>query len=272
MKLRGKEIVILVLTSITLIGIFKITPISQPPEFHLFADTRTLLGVRNFLNVFSNLPFLFTSIYGFTFVNTGRSSLPIFTIYSTLFLGVVLTAFGSAVYHYSPNNQTLVWDRLPMTVIFMSLTCATIAQFINERIGLLLLMPLLLLGMGSVLWWSYTQAYGHGDLRLYFWVQYYPMILIPLTLCLYYKPYHKPLIAPFIWIVFWYSIAKLLERWDIPIYNFLGISGHTLKHLAAAVSTWYFVELYRKTISIGQSNYLKSTAQKKSLEHGKKSW
>ena len=106
------------------------------------------------------------------------------------------------------------------------------------------------MGTGSVLWWSYTQGYGRGDLRLYFLVQYYPMVCIPLILCLYYRPRHKPVIAPFVWVVFWYAIAKLFERWDITIYNGLGISGHTLKHLAAAASTWYFVEIYRKTSAV----------------------
>ena len=48
-----------------------------------------------------------------------------------------------------------------------------------------------------------------------------------------------------IWIVIWYVIAKLFEAADYPIYQAMGASGHSLKHLAAAVSTWYFVRLFR---------------------------
>jgi len=48
-----------------------------------------------------------------------------------------------------------------------------------------------------------------------------------------------------LWIVVWYVIAKLLEQVDYPIYHSLAISGHSLKRLAAAVSTGYFVRLFR---------------------------
>jgi len=41
-------------------------------------------------------------------------------------------------------------------------------------------------------------------------------------------------------------IAKVFEATDYPIYQALGVSGHSLKHLAAAVSTWYFVVLFRR--------------------------
>lgn len=250
MRLRKKDIAVLVLTFIALIAVFQLAPISQPGEFHQFADDRRMLGIKNFCNVFSNLFFVLIAGYGFARLNTHKNTLSTYVIYSTLFLGVGLTALGSGYYHSNPNNQTLVWDRLPMTIIFMSLTCVVVAEFVNERLALILLMPLLFIGTGSVLWWSYTQTFGHGDLRLYFFVQYYPMVLIPLILWLYYTRDQKPLIVSLVWVIVWYSIAKVFERFDVPIYHRLGVSGHTLKHLAAAASTWYFVQLYsRATLS-----------------------
>lgn len=247
MKFKRNDIILLALTLIAIVAVFQLPPIGQPPAFHLFADGRTILGIRNFWNVCSNLPFLGIAVYGFVVLNRRKNALATYLIYSTLFLGVALTAFGSGYYHSNPNSHTLVWDRLPMTIIFISFTCGIIADFINERIGLYLLLPLVLTGVGSVLWWNYTQTAGHGDLRLYMLVQYYPMIAIPLILCLYYRPAHKQMILPIVWVVIWYVVAKLFEHWDLPIYKALGISGHTLKHLAAAASTGYFIEVYRKS-------------------------
>ena len=248
MKLKRNDIILLATTLIAVVAVFQLPPIGQPPAFHLFADGRTILGIRNFWNVCSNLPFLVIAIYGFITLGKRKNPLATNLIYSTLFLGVALTAFGSGYYHSNPNSHTLVWDRMPLTIIFISFTCAIIADFINERLGLYLLGPLVLTGVGSVLWWDYTQTAGHGDLRLYMLVQYYPMVAIPLILWLYYRPSLKPMIGPIVWVVVWYVIAKLFERWDLPIYKTLGISGHTLKHLAAAASTWYFIEVYKRSI------------------------
>jgi hypothetical protein len=70
------------------------------------------------------------------------------------------------------------------------------------------------------------------------------MVLIPLLLWLYWPPAHKPAIRSLAWVVVWYIVAKILEALDRQTYDLVGISGHTLKHLAAAVSTMYFVQLF----------------------------
>jgi len=245
MNLKAKDYFLLTLTLAAVIIVFQFSRAGQPSAFHNFADDRTMLGIHNCLNVVSNIPFLVIAIYGFYLLRNSWSSLAIHTIYSVLFLSVGLTAIGSSIYHWNPGNQTLIWDRGPLVIIFMTVTCAAVAAFISERLGFALLTPLTLIGIGSVIWWACTEADGHGDLRLYFLLQYYPMVLIPMILWLYYKPGNKPMLWCFAWVVFWYIIAKLLERWDRPIYHVLSVSGHTLKHLAAAVSTWYFVYMYR---------------------------
>jgi hypothetical protein len=48
--------------------------------------------------------------------------------------------------------------------------------------------------------------------------------------------------------VVWYVIAKGLEALDKPIYELIGVSGHTLKHLAAAASTAYLVQMFRRSM------------------------
>lgn len=238
---------------VTMGTVFLAPPIAQPLSFHHFADDRSLWGIPNFGNVCSNLPFVLIGVYGIWTVATAPVSRAIRSIYLVLFAGVVLTGLGSAYYHWNPNNDTLVWDRMPMTIVFMSFLAATMAELVSKRLGVRLLIPLVALGVGSVLWWHYTETIGRGDLRLYFWVQFYPMLAIVLLLWWYYTPAVKLILPILLWIVAWYGIAKVFEQLDFPIYGLLGISGHSLKHLAAAVSTWYFVILFRK-------QYLKAVA------------
>ena len=246
MILSQKMGLLLALTIITLISVFLVPPIAQPLSFHHFADDRSLWGIPNFGNVVSNLPFLIVAVVGLTTVTKAAVSPAIKVNYIVLFLGVLLTGFGSAYYHWHPNNDTLVWDRIPMTIVFMSLLAATLSELVSRPIGIGLLFALVAVGVGSVLWWHYTETLGKGDLRLYFWVQFYPMLAIPLILWLFYTPAIKPALHCLSWVVVWYVIAKVFEQFDYPIYRTIGISGHTLKHLAAAVSTGYFVLLFRR--------------------------
>lgn len=255
MKRTQKIRLLLVCTILAIPAVFLLHPIAQSLSFHNFADHRSWLGIPNFGNVASNLPFLIVGIIGLLLTWKASVTSSIRLIYTILFIGVLLTGLGSGYYHSDPNNNTLVWDRIPMTIVFMSLLSATVAELISKRWGIQLLLPLVLLGIVSVWWWHYTENNGHGDLRLYYLIQYYPMLFIPLILWLFYDPVHKPILKCLTWVVIWYVIAKLFEQLDYPIANTLGISGHTLKHLAAAISTWYFVLLFRQ-------QYMPATAQK----------
>lgn len=240
-----KTLILLTTAGVSLLLIFCVTPIAQAPAFHNFADTRSFLGIANAGNILSNIPFLIIGIYGLVIVSRPSPASPIRVIYATLFVGVILTGFGSAYYHWHPDNDRLVWDRIPMTIVFMSFLSATLSELVSRPIGVRLLFPLVTLGVASVLWWHYTETMGKGDLRLYFWVQFFPMLGIPLLLLLYYKPAIRRIIPSLIWIVVWYAVAKVFEQLDFQIYHTIPVSGHTLKHLAAGVSTGYFVHLYR---------------------------
>jgi hypothetical protein len=112
----------------------------QPLSYHHFADQRGWLGVPNFGDVASNFLFFLAGVWGlvFLFVKSNRDQFidprerwP----YAFVFVGLVLTAFGSAYYHLAPDNARLVWDRLPMTIVFMPLVAALIAERINIKLG-----------------------------------------------------------------------------------------------------------------------------------------
>jgi hypothetical protein len=77
-------------------------------------------------------------------------------------------------------------------------------------------------------------------------VQYYPMILIPAILIVFPSPAGRQAWLPLLYAAAWYGIAKVCEQFDCDIYSALGfVSGHSLKHLAAAVSTWFLVKRFR---------------------------
>lgn len=87
-----------------------------------------------------------------------------------IFLGIFLTGFGSSYYHWNPNDSTLFWDRLPMTLSFMAILAVVVEERISARLGAVLLWPLLATGLLSLLLWRST-----GDLRLYGWVQFFSL-------------------------------------------------------------------------------------------------
>src|SRR5262249_47893669 len=153
---------------------------------------------------------------------------------------------GSAYYHLAPDNTTLVWDRLPMTIGFMGLLTALISERVSLTAAQYLFVPLLLLGAASVIYWYQTEQRGIGDLRPYGAVQYGSLVAVVLILCLYRSQ------APgdrFLWAALaLYAVAKLFENLDLAIYRSLGgiVSGHTLKHLAAAAGVGCLVVMIAK--------------------------
>ena len=158
-----------------------ISPIEQSQEYHSFSDTMTLFKVANFWNVVSNIPFTIVGVLGiYKLKSIAKDSFQ----YFILFIGVIFMSFGSIYYHLNPDNNTLVWDRLPMVVVFMTLFSIVISEFINSKIGKITLFPALLLGVFSVLYWIF-----YGDLRLYAFVEFYPMLAIPIILIFYKSKY-----------------------------------------------------------------------------------
>ena len=139
---RKASLVLLILLAIALALVCFLLPrIPQPQSYHDFADRRSFLGIPNFGDVASNLPFAAIGLWGLVFLNRTNSNKTAEHFvdpreqwpYLFVFLGLLLTAFGSSYYHLNPNNATLVWDRLPMTITFMAMVAAVIAERISVR-------------------------------------------------------------------------------------------------------------------------------------------
>jgi Ceramidase len=206
------------------------TPFGQSPKYHHFADQRTFFGIANFLDVTSNLAFFICGVAGLRIClrsHPGSTR----TAWIVLFAGVTLVSVGSAYYHSEPTSETLVWDRLPMTIGFMGLFAALLGEYVSDRLGAFLLAPALLLGLASVAYWRWSD-----DLRFYYWIQLVPLLTIPVAMSLYRPKYsHRWLLLV---ALGWYALAKVAEANDSEIFALSQgiISGHTIKHLLSALA------------------------------------
>jgi len=232
------------------IGAFLLDPIAQDPKYHQFADHKTLIGIPNFWNVISNLPFLLVGLMGLYDVhfsqkaNINRKTK---TTYSLFFTGCTLVSFGSGYYHLWPDNITLVWDRLPMTIAFMALFAIIIGEFISTRLGKVAIWPLIFIGVLSVIYWHFTETAGNGDLRIYVLIQFLPLLMIPIILSLYQSTFTHT--QGYWMILLAYILAKVFESYDKQIFDFLHIiSGHSIKHITAAIGVWLLLKSYKERI------------------------
>lgn len=233
---------LLAITVAAVVGVFLLPRIPQDPAYHVFADQRTIFAIPNFWNVASNLPFVVAGLAGIWLIASRKAigGLPELRVaYLMFFVGATLTGIGSGWYHLNPSNETLLWDRLPMTIAFMSFLAVVIGEYLSTTVAQRWLWPLLVVGALSVVYWSWTETQGIGDLRPYVLVQFLPGLLVVLILCMCTSPFADTgsiSANGYMWgMLVAYSAAKITELLDAPIYAALGgFSGHSIKHLLTA--------------------------------------
>lgn len=226
----------------TLVFMMTRQPFGQVLSYHDFADKRALFEIPNFLDVTTNIAYLVIGLWGIWCCH--RSAAPGYRIgWLTLFVGVSLIGFGSAYYHLDPKNSTLVWDRLPMTIGFMGLFAALLAEYIDIRAGKYLLLPALAVGVFSVLYWGW-----YDDLRLYYWVQGMPLLIVPLLVFLFRPKYSRQ--AMLLVALGFYVLAKIAEIYDRAFFELSQslLSGHSLKHLLSAAGILALASMIERRI------------------------
>lgn len=220
--------------------------LAQAPHIHDYADQRAWLGLPCALDVLSNLPFALFGLWGLRVL--GR--LPAAALHGTqralaalFFAGLVLTAFASGWYHGHADDAGLFIDRLGMSVAFAGLLGLVVASRITARAGAWTAPVVLLWGAlgawvcwrsGNLLPWAVLQGAGLGLLLALSW-------RAPRGL------------AVRGWLILaLYAVAKLCELADAVIYEATGqlISGHSLKHLVAALAAWPVLSALRQ---VGQN-------------------
>jgi len=239
----------LVLMAASLLGLLLLPQINQDQTYHDFADQRTILDIPNFWNVVSNLPFIAVGVAG---LRRSDRDPAIFA----LFFGILMTGFGSFYYHLDPNDKTLFWDRLPMAISFMAILALAIEERLDAKAGAVLLWPLIAIGIFSLLLWRWN-----GDLRLYGWVQFFPCVAL-LLLFIFFPPKYT---GTSYWLIAaaLYALAKLFEFYDSAIYSAGSIlSGHTLKHIAAAGACFAVFRYFRERQPIRAPSGFRTAGEK----------
>ena len=227
--------------------------IPQPLQYHQFADWHACFGITGCFDTSSNALFALAGLAGlrFLFSESGRrafidlrEALP----YRLFFLAAILVALGSGYYHMAPDNSRLVWDRAAISLAMMSLFAAIVSERVSLTAGLRLLPLMYAAGLGSVIYWGWSEANGIGDLRAYGVIQFYPLLLIPLLLRLYPPRYSGD--KDILTVIGLYLLALLCDFMDHQIAALTGtISGHTVKHVIAALAMyWVVVRLRRRRI------------------------
>jgi len=233
-----------------------IQPVPQPQAYHQFADQRTFWGIARSMDVLSNIAFLVPGLLGLFYVLKAGLTLEAGTrwAFATLFFGLVLTSAGSAYYHLDPDNQRLVFDRLPMIVAMSGALGAVIADRFGGATAWSLA-GLMTIGLWTVHEWSVTEQLGRGDLRWY--ALYQGLIFLVGALLVALFPSRNAATPAFVLAGVGNVAAKLFELLDKPIYALGGVvSGHTLKHLSAGLAFLPLVFLVRR---IGNQRMVEDT-------------
>lgn len=222
-------------------------PWPQDPGYHHFADTRRLAGIPNALNVLSNLPFLIAALYAWRTtprLAPGDRRLPA-RIYA---LGLGLTGIGSAIYHAFPGDSTLVLDRAGMIVAFMATVALLAGDYAGRSVNATLVIAELA-GMASLAIWRYAD-----DLRLYGVVQAFPALMLILLPLFFRSRYTRGGLLAY--VVVFYVVAKVCELFDRQVYAATQqlVSGHSLKHIAAAAASMAIVAWLRARVAIAGGN------------------
>jgi hypothetical protein len=219
---------------VALVAVALLLPaIAQDPKYHLFADQRTWLGVPRAADVLSNLAFIAIGLFGgFTLLSPRRLPLRNATVTSLwcVAAGFVLTGIGSAWYHWQPNDATLVWDRLPMTLVLAGVISTAIAERVGENVAIAALALLIAAGIASVMYWR-----SSGNLTSYAVLQFGGIAALLVLLAM-----TRGDGDPFAWswVVGWYCFAKVAELADQSVWQATNglLAGHAIKHLAAAAA------------------------------------
>lgn len=212
--------------------------LSQEPAYHRFADTRTLLGIPRAMDVLSSAGFAIVGLSGLALIARGRLRFasPAFAACALVcFVGLVVTAAASASYHLAPDDAGLARDRHSMVIVFAGILGMVATERISARAGVFLATLSLLAGTGSVTWWTST-----GSVTPYAIVQFGGVLIVSSCLLT------RQRTAGPRWglLLVAYAAAKLCEHLDAQIFTMTGewVSGHTLKHLFAALAAWTTVQ------------------------------
>jgi len=235
---RRRIALAVVVAAVTVAAIVVIAfPITRAPAFHHYADQRSWLGIPHAGDVLSNLPFLIAGVWFLLRADTAYAKLAC--------LGIAAVGIGSGAYHIEPSDVTLAFDWGPIAIALMLVTAAVIDDRLGERAGRIAVIVGPLLAIGSVVLWLATggtgaidagATHGAGTVTPYGAVQALGIALPPLVALV--APGKVP-VRPLLLAVLFFALARLCAAHDQRLLTAIGVSGHSLKHIAAAIAAGF---------------------------------
>lgn len=257
MNKEQKNIYYLFLGLLFVSGLGQVLELFHLPEhYHHFVDERSFFGTHRFFDTVSNIGFLLVGIL-FTkemlLKGEKDSNLILVTI------GTILIFFGSSYYHLLPENSRLLWDRLPISIVFAGVLSYSLQvnNLIKESWKKNFNIGYLIFSIMSVAIWYIGSLTQQNWLAPYVFIQFGGMILLSYIAI---KGQNKEFNKSIMKVLLLYVIAKLFEHYDVQFFELTNgnISGHTIKHMVAALAlyAWFPKEqnvkcITRKTFNIG---------------------
>ena len=199
---------------------------------HAFIDARSLFGIPNGLDVVSNIPFLFAGVWGLALLSNHAMPPATHRAAQVFFVGLILTCFGSSLYHWAPSDFGLMIDRLGMAVAFAGVISFAAGSRLGDAVAKQATAVLLVLApMAAV------AAYSLHNVLPWAVVQFGGMLLI-VWLAL--QPQREDRVLNLWALIAWYALAKIFEAKDESVFELTQgiVSGHSLKHIAACMAAW----------------------------------
>lgn len=227
---------------------------------HPFADARAFWGLSNAMDVLSNLPLAAVGLSGcLLLLSDRRMPAATWTALQVFFMGLLLVALGSAWYHWAPSAAGLALGRLGMAVVFGGAVSLAVAERVGQRSASVTLTMVLMTALlsavlplthGNVLPWVVVQFGGLGVIA---WASLRPQVRGAMGVRLG-------------WLVALYAVAKVAEATDAAVFQLTGewISGHSLKHVVAALAAWPVLSAVKQWPLQQQGPALKPLGRKKS--------
>jgi hypothetical protein len=215
--------------------------IDLDPHGHPFIDDRTVWGIPNFMDVLSNAPLLAAGLLGMWAMRSEPLLPPVRQAVAVFFVGLMVTGLGSAWYHWAPDAQGLVLDRLGMAVTFAGALALAVAERVSAAAARVTLRASLMVALLSA-----VMPLSHDNVWPWAVVQFGGMALM-LWLSLQ-KPVAGAVGVRIGALLALYAVAKVFELCDEAVFHASGevVSGHTLKHLVAALAVFPVVAAVRQ--------------------------
>jgi len=227
-----------ILAAILILGAWALPQIPQAQSYHNFADQAPCWGIPHGLNVLSNLAFLFVGFYGVFKRPRYALGRDVLLGLVTFWVGIFLITLGSAYYHWSPSDETLLWDRLPMSIAFMGVSFSLIMAQGRVRLYIIPYLIMEAMGVGATLY-----AHFMNDLSFYAMCQAYPLLLALISAI---RLWPMKGTKDLLWGFSAYGLAKLFEHNDLTVFELSGslVSGHTIKHILAALGAFFVLRFF----------------------------